>query len=142
MVRVILKICHFSQIGYQVTDNALFWVGYVHDWIHPLNKQASQENRPYQDFLWNQNFDNWKFLARSPMEERINQTTGDTGYRARQFFQISHPLPTMDNFSAYLGDELFFYVNKNTFGKQGFTEILLLRHRAINYVNPQCRLQL
>ena len=112
----------FSQIGYNVTDNASFWFGYVHDWIHPLNKTAFQESRPYQDFLWRQNFDDFKFTARSRFEQRINETTGNTGLRARQLLQISHPLPFMNGLSAYLGDEVLFYVNNTTFGKQGFSE--------------------
>ena len=26
----------FSQIGYQMNNNASFWFGYIHDWISPL----------------------------------------------------------------------------------------------------------
>lgn len=112
----------FSQIGYQLTDHASFALGYTHDWIHPLNKTAFQESRPYEDFVWNQNMDDFKFMSRTRMEQRINQTTGNTGYRARQLLQISHPLPFMKDLSAYVGDEVMFYLNQNTFGKQGFTE--------------------
>ncbi len=112
----------FSQIGYQFTPNASLWVGYEHGWVHALNKPAFQESRPYQDFVWNQSIDDFKFMSRTRMEARINQTTGDIGYRPRQFFQISHPLPFLDGLSAYLGDEVFFYVNKNNFGKRGFSE--------------------
>lgn len=61
-------------------------------------------------------------MSRTRMEERINQSTGDTGYRPRQFLQISHPLPFLDGLSAYVGDEVFFYLNQNKFGKQGFSE--------------------
>jgi hypothetical protein len=112
----------FSQAGYQFNDNASFWIGYVHNWIDPLNKPSYQESRPYQDFLWNQNIGDFKLMSRTRMEERINQTTGDTGYRPRQLLQISHPLPFMEGLSAYVGDEVFFYLNQNNFGKQGFSE--------------------
>ena len=112
----------FSQVGYQLTDHASFALGYVHDWIHPLDKTAYQESRPYQDFVWNQNIGDFKLLSRTRMEERINQTTGNTGYRPRQLLQISHPLPFMEGLSAYVGDEVFFYLNQNKFGKQGFSE--------------------
>ncbi len=112
----------FSQVGYQLTEHASFALGYVHDWIHPLDKTAYQESRPYQDFVWNQNIGGFKFLSRTRMEERINQTTGNTGYRPRQLLQISHPLPFMEGLSAYVGDEVFFYLNQNKFGKQGFSE--------------------
>lgn len=112
----------FSQVGYQFNDNASFWIGYVHDWVRPLNKPAFQENRPYQDFVWNQNFGDFRLTSRTRMEERINQANGDTGYRPRQLLQISHPLPFLDGLSAYVGDEVFFYLNQNKFGKQGFSE--------------------
>ncbi|MFA5924885.1 MAG: DUF2490 domain-containing protein [Methylococcaceae bacterium] len=112
----------FSQVGYQLNDNASLALGYVHDWIHPLDKTAYQESRPYQDFVWNQNIGDFKLLSRTRMEERINQTTGNTGYRPRQLLQISHPLPFMEGLSAYVGDEVFFYLNQNKFGKQGFSE--------------------
>ncbi|TFH06899.1 MAG: DUF2490 domain-containing protein [Nitrosomonadales bacterium] len=112
----------FSQVGYQLTNNASFWVGYVHDWISPLNKSSYQESRPYQDFVWNQDISSFKIMSRSRMEQRVHETTGDTGYRARQFLQISHPLPLIAGLSAYVGEEVFFYMNSNTFGKKGFTE--------------------
>jgi hypothetical protein len=112
----------FSQVGYQLNDNASFWLGYTHDWIHPLDKPNYQESRPYQDFVWNQNFGDFKFMSRTRMEERINQASGDTGYRGRQLFQISHPLPFLKGLSAYVGDEALFYANQNSFGKRGFSE--------------------
>jgi len=116
----------FSQVGYQLTDHASFALGYVHDWIHPLDKTAYQESRPYQDFVWNQNIDGFKFMSRTRFEERINQASNtgpnDTGYRARQLLQISHPLPFLDGLSAYVGDEVLGYMNQNKWGKQGFSE--------------------
>ena len=113
----------FGQVGYQVNQNASLWVGYEHGWINPLNKPSYQESRPYQDFLWNQALGgDFKLLARTRLEERINQTTGNVGIRPRQLMQISHPLPFVDGLSAYVGDEVFFYVNQNNFGKQGFSE--------------------
>jgi hypothetical protein len=113
----------FSQVGYQFNPNGSLWVGYVHDWIDPLNKPSYQESRPYEDFLWNQALGgDFKLLARTRLEERINQTTGNVGIRPRQLIQISHPLPFLDGLSAYVGDEVFFYVNQNNFGKQGFSE--------------------
>ena len=112
----------FSQAGYQFNKNASLWLGYTHDWLHPLNKPAYQESRPYVDFVWNDDFNDFKLMSRTRTEARINQTSGDTGYRARQLFQISHPLPFMEGLSAYAGDEVMFYVNQTDWGKHGFTE--------------------
>lgn len=112
----------FSQIGYQMNNNASFWLGYVHDWISPLTGPTYQESRPYQDFVWNQSISDFKITSRTRMEERINQTTNNTGYRARQLLQVSHPLPFMKGLSAYVGDEVLGYTNQNNFGKRGFSE--------------------
>jgi opacity protein-like surface antigen len=112
----------FSQVGYQFNTHGSFWVGYTHDWIHPLGKSAYQESRPYMDFVWKQNLEDFNLTSRTRMEDRINQTTGNEGYRARQLLQISHPLPFMKDLSVYAGDEVMFYLNQTNWGNQGFTE--------------------
>lgn len=114
----------WGQLGYQLNEHASFWVGYLHDFNEPLNKLSNEEHRPYQDFLWNQKFfSEHSLMLRTRMEERINQATGDVGYRARQLIQVSHPLNFLSNdLSLYIGDEVFFYANQNKFGKQGFSE--------------------
>ncbi len=116
----------FGQVGYQLTPNASFWAGYVHDWIKPLDKVAYQENRPYQDFQWNQSVDGFNFTARTRFEQRMNQNSNtgpqDIGLRARQLIQVSHAMPFIDGLSAYVGDEVLGYVNQNGWGKQGFSE--------------------
>jgi len=38
------------------------------------------------------------------------------------YLKISHPLPLMHGLSAYVGDEILFYMNQNSFGKKGFSE--------------------
>jgi len=113
----------FSQLGYALNQNASLWLGYVHDWIHPLDKPAFQESRPYEDFLWTSPFNDFKFTSRSRLEQRINQSTGNMGVRARQMFQVNYPLRFIHNdLGVYAGDEVLFYLNQNDFGKQGFTE--------------------
>jgi hypothetical protein len=112
----------FGQVGYQINNNASIWIGYVHVWTSPLDDSSFQEYRPHQDFVWNQDIGDFKFMSRSRMEQRIRETTGDTGYRARQLLKISHPLPLMNGLSVYVGDEVLFYMNENEFGKKGFSE--------------------
>lgn len=112
----------FAQIGYQATDTMSFWLGYVHDWILPLNKKTFEENRPYLDFLWTPKMGDLHFMARSRMEARIHQSNDETGYRYRQLMQVNYPIANVEGLSAYLGDEIFFYLNQNNFGKLGFTE--------------------
>lgn len=113
----------FAQLGYAVNPNASVWLGYVHDWIHPLDKPSYQESRPYQDFLWASSYSDVKFTSRTRLEERINQTTGNTGVRARQMLQLNYPLRFIHNdLSVYAGDEILLYLNDNKFGKTGFSE--------------------
>ncbi|MDD2738456.1 MAG: DUF2490 domain-containing protein [Methylomonas lenta] len=113
----------FGQVGYAINQNASVWVGYMHDWIHPLDKQAFQEDRPYQDFLWNSNFDDFRFTSRTRFEARIRQDTGNVGGRFRQLFQVSYPLEFINkDLRVYAGDEVMGYVNTNTFGPTGFSE--------------------
>lgn len=112
----------FSQVGYQLSENVSLWLGYTHNWIDLLGKPSYQESRPYQDFLWDQTFDSIHLMVRTRMEERINLATGDTGYRPRQLLQISYPMPFDKKMSFYVGDEVFFYLNRSQFGKHGFSE--------------------
>ena len=112
----------FSQVGYQLNEHASIWLGYVHDWIEPLNQPSFQESRPYQDFVWKYNISDFKLMSRTRMDERINTRTGNVGYRPRQLMQISHSLPFVSNLSAYTGYEVLFYLNNNDFGRRGVSE--------------------
>ena len=128
----------FGQLGYAINQNASVWLGYTHDWIHPLDSPAFQESRPYQDFVWKSKFGDLKFTSRSRLEQRIRQGTGNVGVRARQLFQLSYPLQLIDkNLSVYAGEEMMLYLNNNTFGRTGFSE-----NRAFGGVSYQFTKQL
>ena len=128
----------FGQIGYSINKNASVWLGYTHDWLHPLDKPAYQESRPYQDFLWKSSVDDMKFMSRSRLEQRIREDTGNVGVRARQLFQVNYPLKFIDkDLSVYAGDEVLCYLNENTFGRTGFSE-----NRAFGGVSYQLTKQL
>ncbi len=115
-----------GQVGYQVNDNAFFWVGYAHNWAIPLSKPSYQESRLHQDFVWNQKIGHFKLMGRTRIEERINLSTRNIGYRSRQLLQLNYSLPFLTNLSIYVGDEVLAYINQNQFGKQGFSENRIL----------------
>jgi hypothetical protein len=77
----------FGQLGYAIDQHSSVWLGYVHDWIHPLDKLAYQENRPYEDYLWNYSTGDFKFTGRFRLEQRIRADTGDIGVRTRELLQ-------------------------------------------------------
>lgn len=112
----------FGQIGYDVNKNLSLWLGYAREWGDPLHKSSFRENRAYQDLLWKQDFGQYKLTSRIRMDERFKEGFSKGGYRARQLVNISHPLPWGSNLSAYIGDEVLFYLNNSTFGKKGFSE--------------------
>jgi hypothetical protein len=113
----------FGQLGYALDQHSSVGLGYVHDWIHPLDKLAYQENRPYEDYLWNYSTGDLKFTGRFRLEQRIRADTGDIGVRTRELLQMNYALGFIDkDLSAYVGDEVLEYTNKNTFGRTGFSE--------------------
>lgn len=117
----------FAQAGYAFNKNSSIWLGYVHDWIHPLDKLAYQESRPYEDFLWNNTVGDWRFTGRFRLEQRVNQTTGNIGVRTRELLQVNYRLGFIDKkLGVYIGDEVLEYLNTNTFGRTGFSENRIL----------------
>ena len=129
------EVLLMGQIGYSLNEHASVWLGYAHDWLHPLHGPSFQESRVYQDFLWNQSVNGFTMISRTRMDERINQRTGNDGFRARQLFKLSHAVPHVEDLSFYVGDEVLFYLDKNAFGKQGFSENRVLS--GFNYqLNP------
>jgi hypothetical protein len=112
----------FSQIGYQLNEHSSIALGYLHGWGEPLDKPSFQENRAYQDFIWKQSVGDFRFISRTRMDERFLMGSNEAGYRPRQLLMLKHPLSFIDGLSAYVGDEVLFYLTKNVFGKQGFSE--------------------
>ncbi len=125
----------FTQVGYNFNQHASLWLGYAHDWINPLDKPLYEENRAYQDFVWQQSFGAYKLISRTRMDERFVQGASEAGYRPRQMLIIKHALPFLEGLSAYVGDEVLFYLTKNVFGKQGFSENRIFT--GLTYQFPQ-----
>ena len=90
-----------GQISYQMNNHISFGLGYLNDKIHPLNKSSYEESRPYQDVIYIQTVADFNLTSRTRIEERINQTNSDIGYRVRQFFQMSHSLSFIDGLNFY-----------------------------------------
>lgn len=121
----------YSQLGYDINENASVWLGYIHDWIHPLNEPAFQESGPYQDLLFTFPAFDLTLDIRTRFEERINETTGDVGVRVWQLLLVHLPLVSIDpKLSLYFGDDILGYLNSSSFGADGFNE-----NRAIMGVN-------
>jgi hypothetical protein len=113
----------YAQLGYAINPYTSVWLGYVHDWHHSLGKAAYHESRPYQDLLFDVPVAKLKAKVRTRLEQRVNHVTGNVGIRLRQMFTFQLPLEFVDpKLSLYVGDEMLFHLNANTFGSTGFSE--------------------
>ncbi|MGX2040246.1 DUF2490 domain-containing protein [Methylocaldum sp. MU1018] len=111
------------QLGYDLNSYASVWLGYVNEWHHSLGKAAFQESRPYAALQFDFPIAGFKAQVRTRIEQRINRVTGNVGVRLRQALKLRLPLEFIDpKLSLYLGDEVFGYLNTNTFGPTGFSE--------------------
>ena len=112
----------FAQLGYQTTEHISLWLGYTHDWITPSTGRSFDENRIYQEFRWDSDTMAGAFTARTRLEQRFRDPGGDLGARFRQFFQLSWPVPGMQQLRLVGSEEVFVYMNDSGWGKSGFSE--------------------
>ena len=107
-------------LGYQITPNTNFWVGYA--WINtlpPTGTELVDENRLWQQLMWAPKFKSFSFLSRSRFEQRFVETGDDTGLRFRQFFKVDRPFRCNSPYSLVAWNETFFDLNETDWGQRG-----------------------
>lgn len=106
-----------TGLGYQLNDQSSIWLGYA--WITtdaPFSRSAFDEHRIWQQFLWNTKFSFGTFTSRSRLEQRFMPTGSQVGWRFRQMFKVSVPMPFAPAFSFVVSDEYFANLNKTNYG--------------------------
>ena len=104
-------------IGYKLTDNWSIWQGYA--WVGNFNQTPTAhipsnffgENRIWQQATYTQNFESFKFMARTRMEERWIDHAGGTALRLRQMFKLTVPIPQAPEWAFVSFDEIFMNLN-------------------------------
>lgn len=104
-------------IGYKLTDNWSIWQGYA--WVGNFNQTPTThipsnffgENRIWQQMTYQQNFESFKFMARTRMEERWIDHASGTALRLRQMFKLTYPLPMAPGWALVGFDEIFLNLN-------------------------------
>jgi hypothetical protein len=103
-------------IGYKLTDNWSIWQGYA--WVGNFNQSHTPpqssfvgENRIWQQATYQQNFESFKFMARTRMEERWIDHAGGTALRLRQMFKLTVPIPQAPEWAFVTFDEIFMNLN-------------------------------
>ena len=132
----------YVQIGYELDEHFQVSLGYVHESHKSLNSPLYYTNRAYEQLEWKSDFYDGKFLLRSRVEQRVNQSTGDLAIRLREKVQVTYPLAFINkHWGVYVGDELFGYLNKNSFGRQWLSNNRV--SAGLSYrLNPQARIDL
>lgn len=100
-------------IGYQIIPSTSLWLGYA--WIRtsqPFTIKPIDENRIWQQILWNKKFNAFTTTLRSRLEERFIQETLHTAWRYRQLFRISYAIPEHEQLTLIGSNEVFFHLNR------------------------------
>ena len=126
-------------IGWEVNDRSVLWAGY--GWIRtsPLTGNDFEEHRIWQQWTWSKELENWKLGLRSRFEQRFVETGDDLGLRWRQFFRVTHKLPSMPKLTLVGWDEIFYHLNDTDWGaRSGFNQNRIFA--GVGYKpKPDCR---
>jgi hypothetical protein len=100
-------------LGYQLTENLSIWQGYgwVGNYNQPTGPRHFEENRIFQQAIYTDKFSNFKFMARTRMEERWIDHAAGTALRFRQMLKVSYPLPMAPDWALVGYDEIFINLN-------------------------------
>lgn len=99
-------------IGYQLVPSTSIWIGYA--WIHtaqPFATNPNNENRIWQQILWNNKSQRFLFTLRSRLEQRLLPNTLHTAWRYRQLLKISYFIPHHEKFMLIGMEEIFYHIN-------------------------------
>ncbi len=110
-------------LGWKLNDRSTLWSGYA--WIRtsPITLDDVDEHRVWQQWTWSKEHEKWKFGLRSRFEQRFVETGDDLGLRWRQFFRVTHKLPSMPKLTLVGWDEIFYHLNDTDWGaRSGFNQ--------------------
>lgn len=110
-------------IYYKLNEKSSVWFGYANVRAHPNSASAVEENRLWQQYLYN--FDSIagvKLQARTRLEERRMEGGHETGYRLRQSVRALKPLASKEKIGLLIWDEFFVHLNDTDWGAQRGTD--------------------
>lgn len=108
-------------LGYAISDQVTFHVGYASIYNDPSQTKSFTEDRPWEQLTWNLPVKKFTLQSRTRLEQRIQ--ADNLGWRLRELVKSTVPMPGFDRafFSAY--DELFFDLDDTRWGQRtGFRQ--------------------
>ena len=111
-------------VSYALSKQASVWLGYAYVVTHPVGKPAFEENRLWQQFLYNfYPIHSLNIQSRTRYEQRFIENSVDTGFKLRQMFRFTLPSGLNPQLQWVLYDEYFVNLNDTDFGAQkGFDQ--------------------
>ena len=106
-----------AGISYQINPKTSATLGFDHVVNHPAGKEASDENRLWQQIAYK--FDpilGVNLSSRTRLEQRWREGGDDTGYRFRQMIKATIPLDINPKLAIVASEELFINLNKTDWG--------------------------
>ena len=112
-------------LGWALNSSTSVWLGYgwIRDFDFFPNGSDRDEDRIWQQLLWNGSFAKWSVQSRTRLEQRFVEGGDDVGWRLREFVKVVYPLIASERlrFAAY--EEVFFNLNSTDWGAQaGFDQ--------------------
>lgn len=129
-------------VFYTVSEQSSIWAGYARVVTHPAGGSNFDEDRVWQQFLYNfQPISSVSVQSRSRLEQRFIENADDTGYRLRQMLRLTMPSKISAQLTWVAYDEYFLNLNHTDYGaRKGFDQ-----NRAfagINWTfNPSLKLE-
>ncbi len=111
-------------VNYKLTDASSIWLGYAHVTSHPVNRATVDENRLWQQYIYNFSpINGVAITSRTRLEQRWLENGEDTGYRLRQTLRLARPFDSAPSLSAVVSDEIFINLNSTDWGaRSGFDQ--------------------
>lgn len=103
-------------LGWRLSESFTAHLGY--GWIRdsPAVGKDRDEHRMFQQLIWKHPFESLAFQSRSRLEQRWVETGDDVGWRFRQFFKLTWPIPGLKRLALAGYEELFLNFNDTDWG--------------------------
>lgn len=111
-------------VFYTISEQSSIWAGYARVVTHPAGQTNFDEDRVWQQFLYNfQPIGSVSLQSRSRLEQRFIENADDTGYRLRQMLRLTMPSKISAQLTWVAYDEYFLNLNNTDYGaRKGFDQ--------------------
>jgi len=119
-------------VGFDLTGRSSLWAGYGYIGTYPAGGDTVDENRAWQQYLWNGPALGGIAQWRSRLEQRAIEGNDGTAWRARQFWRLTKPVAARAGLAVVVWDEIFVHLNDTLRTSGGFDQNRLFAGVGLN----------